>query len=161
MEKWILSGSMDDNTVGGVGYVVGGSVIGFCVAVIACIVDGFSVLDFVAATGDTIRFGELAVNLAFLGAVLGALTWAFVFAGHWEALSDEPANNDATVPARINIAQGNRIVTLYESTRGALELIGKGVSRRSAVAQGITEYAYNKTLAELKKRGVTGKFDVT
>lgn len=141
-----------------------GALFGFCVGVTRGLVLGGSLLSFIAATPETIGLGETTIDLTFLGFFLGiilcALAQEFAVTENEDEADTSEGKEKTAKTVRIGCQQGNRTAWLYNVNPDALKAIGEGLSRRQAVAKGITEYSYNVALAEVKRAKLEGRFSV-
>lgn len=135
---------------------------GFLVVIFAALVDGHSMLSVVAVTGETINYGEKALDGAFFGFVFGFVLFVYSLIPSYDVESRdcESGYNGSSTDGEVMVKKGGRVVSLRDVSGEAVAAIGKGQSRRTATASGISEYQYNKAMRKLKEAGVDGSFEV-
>ena len=135
---------------------------GFLVVVFMALVDGNSILTMVAVTGETIDYGEKALDGAFFGFVFGFVLFVYsLIPSHdLEPGGDDSNRNGSSTDGEVMVKKGGRVVSLRDVSGEAVAAIGKGQSRRAANASGISEHQYNKAMRKLKDAGVDGSFEV-
>ena len=137
-----------------------GAFIGFCCGVIRSLAVGGTLFDFISATPQTISHSVTAVDLAFIGMLLGLCVNVL-----FDTLADIPEgtqDNEGQEAGEdwVEVKTGNRIARLYCVDRDALQALSAGKSRRASAKDGITETQFNKASKELRKAGIVRPFDV-
>lgn len=137
-----------------------GAFIGFCCGVIRSLAVGGTLFDFISATPQTISHSVTAVDLAFIGMLLGLCVNVLL-----DTLAEIPEgtrDNEGQEAGEdwVEVKTGNRIARLYCVDRDALQALSAGKSRRASAKDGITETRFNKASNELRKAGIVRPFDV-